>query len=52
MAGLTNALVTGQNFADKSAPETAALAGGATLADVIAALNALTAQLKANGLIK
>lgn len=52
MAGLTNALVTGQNYTDKSTPAVTALAGGATTAEVVTAFNALLVQLKANGLIK
>ena len=52
MAGLVKAMVTGQNLAPKDQVALEPLAGGATLAQVIAEYNKLLATLKANGLVK
>lgn len=54
MAGLTNALVTGQNFASKDAVAVADIADPttATAEDCANKINALLAELRANGLIK
>ena len=49
MAGLVDAMVTGQNLADK---ELEALPDEATEEDVVDVVNALIAQLRANGLVK
>ena len=59
MAGLTDAIVTGQNFAEKTdtAIAAAAVAEGATPTKaeydaLVGKFNALLADLKSNGLIK
>ena len=52
MAGLTNALVTGQSYQDKEATPIADLASSATTAQIVTAFNALLAELRANGMIK
>lgn len=52
MAGLVEALVTGQNFALDSATPIANLAADANAATIVTAVNALLAELRANGMIK
>ena len=52
MAGLVNAMVTGQNLAPKARPVIPALAPGATLLVTVEALNQLLVELKANDVIK
>lgn len=54
MSGLTNAIITGQNYADKTlvAITPHADPAAATAEEIATKQNELIAQLKSNGLIK
>lgn len=52
MAGLINAIVTGQTLTLKTATGIADLAEGATAAEIVVAFNLLLAELRANDYLK
>jgi hypothetical protein len=52
MAGLVDAIVTGQNLELKTATGLEDLAADANAAAIVVAVNSLLAELRANGMIK